>query len=136
MQLLAYRQYRDAADALDTRRAEWERRFPSARAAFDKDALREAQGVEQDELDAEDLDLLDLVRAFARIAESVNFDRVASGAHEIGAEETPIELHAEDLLARLRGPSETRRAPAPIPLRAAAEGKPGSSGSSSRCSNS
>lgn len=123
LQLLAYRQYRDAADSLDTRRAEWERRFPAARAGIDKDALREAQQVEADDLDAEDLDLLDLVRAFARIAESVNFDRIARGAHEIGSEETPIELHAEDLLERLRGPRESSRGASAVSLRDAAAGK-------------
>jgi segregation and condensation protein A len=122
-QLLAYKRYRDAADALDARRDEWNRRFPSARAAIDKDALRAAQGAEEIELDAEDLDLMDLVRAFARIAESVNFEAVARGAHEIGGDETPIELHAEDLLEHLRGPRENPRAPRSVSLREAAQGK-------------
>lgn len=122
-QLLSYKKYRDAADVLDARRDQWERRFPAARASIDRDALRAAQGVEDVELDAEDLDLIDLVRAFARIAESVNFEAVARGAHEIGADETPIELHAEDLLERLRGPRENPRKAAPVSLRDAAEGK-------------
>ena len=122
-QLLAYKRYRDAADALDARRDEWERRFPAARAAIDRDALRAAQGADEPELDAEDLDLLDLVRAFARIAESVNFEAVARGAHEIGSEDTPIELHAEDLLERLRGPRERPSAPRPVSLREAASGR-------------
>lgn len=122
-QLLSYKKYRDAADVLDARRDQWERRFPAARAAIDKDALRAAQGVDEVELDADDLDLIDLVRAFARIAESVNFEAVARGAHEIGADETPIELHAEDLLERLRGPRENPRSAAPVSLRDAAAGK-------------
>ncbi|MBX3351627.1 MAG: segregation/condensation protein A [Phycisphaeraceae bacterium] len=123
LQLLAYRQYRDAADALDTRRTEWERRFPAAKAGIDKDALRQAQHTEADDIDPDDIDLLDLVRAFARIAESVNFDRIALGAHEIGSEETPIELHAEDLLERLRGPRESSRTSTAVSLRDAATGK-------------
>ncbi|MGP1308826.1 MAG: hypothetical protein ACTS27_01355, partial [Phycisphaerales bacterium] len=45
------------------------------------------------------------------------------GAHDIGADETPIELHAEDLLERLRGPRETPRASSPVSLRSAAEGR-------------
>lgn len=122
-QLLAYKRYRDAADALDARRDQWERRFPAAKAAIDRDALRAAQGIEDVELDADDIDLMDLVRAFARIAESVNFEAVARGAHEIGAEETPIELHAEDLLEHLRGPRETPSAARPVSLRDAAKGK-------------
>ncbi len=122
-QLLAYKRYRDAADALDARRDEWNRRFPSAKAAIDKDALRAAQGQDEVELDAEDIDLMDLVRAFARIAESVNFEAVARGAHEIGTDETPIELHAEDLLEHLRGPRENPRAPRSVSLREAAQGK-------------
>ena len=96
-QLVEYKKYRDAADALERRHEEWGRRFPISRTGLDPAALAEAAG---DGLDLEDLSLVDLVEAFARICEVVNLDRL--GEHEVIADDTPIELHAEDLLDRLR----------------------------------
>jgi chromatin segregation and condensation protein Rec8/ScpA/Scc1 (kleisin family) len=52
------------------------------------------------EVDVEDLTLQDLAEAYARIAATVNFDRL--GEHAITYDETPIELHAEDILDHLR----------------------------------
>jgi len=106
-QLLEYKAYRDAADRLDERRQDWERRMPSARAGVDKEALREAISAE-DDLDLGDIDVLDLFRAFESIAESVNFERL--GEHEVLDDDTPIELHAEDILDRLR----SRSGPSPL----------------------
>src|SRR5262245_3217236 len=59
-QLLEYKKYRDAAESLEARAAEWRRRFPAARVAVDDDALRAALESSQD-VELEDLDLLDLV---------------------------------------------------------------------------
>jgi segregation and condensation protein A len=99
-QLLEYKKYRDAADALEGRGEEWRRRFPAAPAGLADEALRAA--IEQGpDVEIEDLDLLELAEAFRRIAETVNFDRL--GEHEVTQEETPIELHAEDILVQLRG---------------------------------
>ena len=98
-QLLAYRQFRDAADSLEARRQLWLSRYPAARAALDKKALADAVA-EMDEPDLEDLDIMDLVEAFARVAAAVNFDRL--GEHRIQFEDTPIELHAADILDRLK----------------------------------
>lgn len=97
-QLLEYKKYRDAADALEGRGEEWRRRFPASRAGVQDEALREAIESNQD-LEVEDLDLLDLAEAFRRIAETVNFDRL--GEHEVTHDDTPIELHAEDILTQM-----------------------------------
>lgn len=106
-QLLEYKAYRDAADQLEEKRHDWERRAPSAKAGVDDEALKAALG-QDDELDLGDLDVLDLVRAFEAIAESVNFDRL--GEHQVVDDDTPIELHAADILDRLRD----HQGPAPL----------------------
>lgn len=98
-QLLEYKAFRDAADALEIKRETWERRVPAAPVPPSGDefaAALEASG----DLELEELNLLDLAESFRRIAESVNFDRL--GEHEVASDETPIEIHAEDIVARLR----------------------------------
>ncbi len=97
-QLLEYKRFRDAADALDRRRAAWESRFPARPAAIDNDTVREALE-EMGELEMEDLDLGDLVEAFRQIVASVNFDRL--GEHAVVSDDTPLELHAEDIVERI-----------------------------------
>lgn len=97
-QLLAYRQFRDAADALEARRQNWLSRYPATKAGVDKAAMAEAIA-DAEEPDLEDLDIMDLVEAFARVASAVNFDRL--GEHRVQFEDTPIELHAADILDRL-----------------------------------
>ncbi|MEL7483735.1 MAG: segregation/condensation protein A [Planctomycetota bacterium] len=97
-QLLAYRQFRDAADALEARRQQWLSRYPTAKAGVDKQAIADAIA-EEEQPDLEDLDIMDLVEGFARVAAAVNFDRL--GEHKIQFEDTPIELHAADILDRL-----------------------------------
>ncbi len=89
-QLLEYKRYRDAADSLEVRRNQWAARYPIARAA-----LADIES-KSDALDLDDLHLNDIVEAFSRIMSSVNLDRV--GDHEITDDDTPIELHAEDLI--------------------------------------
>lgn len=112
-QLLAYKAYRDAADGLDARREQWARRYPSGRAAMDREALLEAARSEED-LDLEDLELVDLVAAFQKIAETVQFDRI--GEHNVTYDDTPIEEHAADILDRLQGVDGARVGEAGIPL--------------------
>lgn len=97
-QLLEYKRFRDAADALDRRRAAWESRFPARPAGIDNESVREALA-EMGELEMEDLDLGDLVEAFRQIVSSVNFDRL--GEHAVVSDDTPLELHAEDIVERL-----------------------------------
>ena len=118
-QLLAYKRYRDAAEALESRKLDWERRFPAGRAGIDDERLREAIEAQQEDLDLEDLSLTDLVQAFSRIVATVNFDRL--GEHAVTYDDTPIELHAEDLLDRLK--RETSGGSATMPLTAVFAGR-------------
>lgn len=106
-QLLAYKRYRDAADALERRREEWARRAPTRPAAVDEDAL-EASLPDLGDLELDDLELYDVVEAFARILATVDLDRATSGGHSVAYDDTPIELHATDLRDRLlREPSRS-----------------------------
>lgn len=97
-QLLEYKKFRDAADALDRRRSDWESRFPAKPAAIDNQSVREALD-DLGELELEDLDLTDLVEAFRQIVASVNFERL--GEHAVVSDDTPLEEHAEDIVDRL-----------------------------------
>lgn len=121
-QLLAYKRFRDAADALETARHDWERRYGAGPIG----AIEEKpEAAESDDapVELEDLQLFDLVEAFARIIATVDLDRAIRGAHEVAYDDTPIELHAEDLLDRLRR-AESAGAPAGrIGLREALSGK-------------
>lgn len=93
-QLLEYKAYRDAADELEARRDAWLRRYPTAKAASDRQVLLDA--VRSEEIDLDDLTINDLVNAFQRILDTVQFDRL--GEHEVLSDDTPIELHAADLI--------------------------------------
>jgi segregation and condensation protein A len=100
-QLLEYKKYRDAAETLERRAAEWRNRLGNAPAA--RAVAREEDSAENradEAIDLEDVELIDLVRAFQRIAETVQFDRL--GDHKVTYDDTPIELHAEDLLLRAK----------------------------------
>jgi segregation and condensation protein A len=100
-QLLAYKRYRDAADELERRREDWERRFPSMPAAIrEEDQQRLAGALAEESLELEDLSISDLLDAFQKIVATVNFDRL--GEHTVVVDDTPIEIHAEDILERLR----------------------------------
>lgn len=97
-QLLAYKAYRDAGNTLESRYDDWTRRFPAGKAATDRKALRDA--IAPEEVELEDINAFDLVQAFERILETVIFDRL--GEHTVEDDDTPIELHAEDLVDVLR----------------------------------
>lgn len=101
-QLLEYKKYRDAADALERRRDEWALRFPAGRAATDRNALRQAEQEQADDQDLEDLKVYDLVEAYARIAQQMDFSALGAHRIELDEDDTPIEVHAEDILDRLR----------------------------------
>ena len=103
-QLLEYKKYRDAANALESRAEEWRRRYPAVRAGVDDVRLQSALDSAPD-MDLEDLDLIDLVEAFRKIADTVIFDRL--GDHQVTYDDTPIELHAEDIVSRLRSETES-----------------------------
>ena len=98
-QLLEYKKYRDAADALDERRKTWAQRYPVKAAPIDDDSVREAMD-EMGELELEDLDLSDLVEAFRQIVASVDFARI--GEHEVISDDTPLEIHVENIVEHLQ----------------------------------
>lgn len=100
-QLLDYKRYRDAGESLERRGEEWRRRFAVRPAGVNDDALREALEASRD-VELEDLDLVDLAEAFRRIAETVNFDRL--GDHQVTYDDTPIEVHAADILTQITTP--------------------------------
>ncbi|MBM4109460.1 MAG: chromosome segregation protein ScpA [Phycisphaerae bacterium] len=98
-QLLEFKKYRDAARGLESRLEEWRARFPAAAHAL-ADAGIERAADEAQDLDLGDLDVLDLVEAFARIMQAVDLTRL--GDHQVVYDDTPIELHAADLRDRVR----------------------------------
>ncbi len=97
-QLLEYKKYRDMADGLDARRSWWNKRFPASPAGVDDEQL-DAALHDLDQVNLEDVEVVDLVQAFARIIGSVDMTRL--GEHEVISDETPIELHAADIVERL-----------------------------------
>lgn len=96
-QLLAYKKYREAAQSLDRRAGEWSRRFPGGGASVGGMATPPES---EPEADLDDLDVVDLARAFGRIMEAIDLSRL--GEHTVTDDETPIALHAEDIVDRLR----------------------------------
>ncbi len=96
--LLQYKRFREAAEMLERRRSQWRSRYETRPLG----APEAAAPVEDTEapLDLDDLTLFDLVQAYARIAETVMFDRLHG--HAVVDDDTPIELHAADLIDRLR----------------------------------
>jgi segregation and condensation protein A len=118
-QLLAYKRYRDAADRLEARFDGWQQRTPVSPVAVSSAEFRAAMDA-AGEMDVEDLDLVDLVEAFERICESVNFERL--GDHTVLDDETPIELHAADLVDQLTRRGE-ETGTASLPLRMALVGR-------------
>lgn len=97
-QLLEYKRFRDASNALDRAKRDWENKFPAGKALsprLPKADEPEAQGP----VDIDDVQLIDLVQAFSRIIETVDLSRV--GEHRVVMDDTPVELHAEDIVDRL-----------------------------------
>jgi segregation and condensation protein A len=103
-QLLAYKRVRDAAQALEERKARWESRWATAPAQAPDipGAMESGEPDAMPPVDVEDLELFDLVEAFSRIMATVDIDRAVKSAHDVAYDDTPIELHAEDILDRLR----------------------------------
>lgn len=100
-QLLAFKKYRDASMVLEKRFDDWQHRYPVHAPQVDDSELRKAIDAAADaQVDIEDLELIDLVEAFRVVMETVNFDRL--GAHEVTYDDTPVELHAEDVLDWLK----------------------------------
>jgi segregation and condensation protein A len=119
-QLLEYQRYREAADLLEQRKADWARRFDAAPAGVDDEAVAAARP-DPAEAPIEDLELYDLVEAFSRIMAAVDFNRI--GAHRVHMEsdDTPLEVHAADVVDLLEREGDDTRA---MPFRRVFEGRP------------
>jgi segregation and condensation protein A len=59
-----------------------------------------AEIVDDTPVDIEDLQLIDLMEAFAKVVESVDFSRV--GEHRVVMDDTPAEVYGERIVERLR----------------------------------
>jgi segregation and condensation protein A len=103
-QLMEYKRYRDAGDTLNRFKKEWEDMFPAGRALAPKPEVEAVAEEQTGPVDLEDIELIDLVQAFGRIIETVDLTRV--GEHRVAMDDTPIELHAEDIVDRLKRRAE------------------------------
>ncbi len=90
-QLLEYKNFKDAAGDLAEARDERSQRFGRAKPA-DLPA--------NSEVNLEDVQVWDLVDAFSNLMEAVGADQKL---HEVIYDDTPIELHAADIVDRLTG---------------------------------
>lgn len=90
-QLLAYKRFKDAAYELDGRRETFEARFPR------NPARLEPEG-EPPAIDLSDVQVWDLLEAFGKLMEQVGRGPVT---HKVEYDDTPIELHMEDIVDRL-----------------------------------
>lgn len=95
-QLLAYKRFKDAAGQLEHRRHQWALRYPFIQVNGDTATTDHAQPID---FDLEDTHVLDLCEAYNQVLESVGQNRPTS--HEVIYDDTPIALHAEDILDRL-----------------------------------
>ncbi len=115
-QLLAYQRFRSAAGELDDRREEFASRWP-VRIRVGEAAVQESE--DEDEAPALELDDVhagDLFAAFERIMAAIDPSRL--GEHAVEYDDTPIGLHQEDLVDRLRRTTTGR-----MSLREAFEGR-------------
>jgi segregation and condensation protein A len=95
-QLMAYQRYRAASERLDEHRFEHSKQFAAVVRASDVEAV---ETDEPEALEIEDAHLGDLIDAYQRIVEAVDFGKM--GDHEIEYDDTPIALHEQDLIDRI-----------------------------------
>ncbi|UCD30152.1 MAG: segregation/condensation protein A [Planctomycetota bacterium] len=88
-QLLAYRAYREAADQLRLRKDLHSRRFSRPPVDVPDD---------EEQVDIEDAQIWDLLTAFNKLLASIGQQRTT---HDIIYDDTPVTLHAADILDRL-----------------------------------
>jgi len=95
-QLLAYKRFKDAANTLEQRQQSWAERFPAR--PKKQQATADDEGAEERDYELEDVQALDLYAAFARVLESIGQFRT----HDVTYDDTPIALHAADIVDRLK----------------------------------
>jgi len=100
-QLLAYKQYKDAANHLEAREQDWSARFKAKatekQAASNEGEAADTANAPQLDLELEDVNVMDLCEAFGRILNSIG----QTTDHQVTYDDTPIQLHAEDVADRL-----------------------------------
>lgn len=96
-QLLAYKRFKDAARALDDRRAIFAERFPRHPA---KQQRRQIEQENRPELDLDDVSIWDLLEAFTTLMDQVG-GTIGPRTHDVFDDDTPIELHQDDIVDRL-----------------------------------
>ncbi len=89
-QLLQYKAFKDAASDLEEAAIAWEKRHPR------RPSMPELP--DQPDKSLEDVQVWDLFDAFNRLLESIG---AADPTHDVIYDDTPIYVHAEDLLDRL-----------------------------------
>ncbi len=103
-QLLAYKRFKDAASELARRKDAWSLRYPLmplqtqylTGSADNGDPDESDQAIE---IDLEDTDVMELLKAYCRVMESAGQQPTT---HEVLYDDTPISLHAADIADRLR----------------------------------
>ena len=90
-QLLQYKAFKDAAGELSTAAELHSQRLPRKPGKLDLS--------DQKEVDLEDVQIWDLFDAFRNVMESIG---QLNRQHEVIYDDTPVELHAEDILHRLK----------------------------------
>jgi len=90
-QLLEYKAFKDAAGDLHSAALAQSMKFPRA--------TPKLPGRDEGSLDLEDVQIWDLLDAFTRLMESIGS---APASHEIIYDDTPLELHAADIVDRLQ----------------------------------
>lgn len=95
-QLLAYKHYKDLSVALERKHEDWRQRY-AIHPAAQQEQEQDPDEAKPAELDLEDVHVMDLCEAFSRILETLG-DR---GDHEVTYDDTPISLHAADIVDRL-----------------------------------
>ncbi|MFW6061291.1 MAG: segregation and condensation protein A [Planctomycetota bacterium] len=95
-QLLQYKAFKDAAGDLEELADRQAQRFPRQPAIPDFD---------DDQKELEDVQVWDLVDAFSRLLEEIGKE---PDRHEVIYDDTPVELHAVDIMDRLRRDGPTR----------------------------
>lgn len=96
-QLMAYQRYRLAGESLVEVRDAFASRYALLPARANSKAI--AASVKPIELELEDVHALDLADAYEHIMASIDLSRL--GDHHVEMDDTPIELHEQDLLDRL-----------------------------------
>lgn len=90
-QLLEYKKFKDAATQLESAADERAARFERSPAALSRDA--------EPEVDLEDVQVWDLLQAFGKLLRQIG---LADRKHEVVYDDTPIALHAGDIIDRLQ----------------------------------